>query len=313
MTVADTAHRLAGRAMDGGILPGRSPRPALASVVIPAYNAAATIGAQLDALAAQSYDGPWEVLVCDNGSSDRTLEVVAGYGDRVPGLRVVDASDARGAAHARNTGAAAGGDLIVYCDGDDEVTEGWLDALVAAAATADVVGGALDHRSLNDPALADLRGGADTELPRAFEFLPYAISANMAVWRDVWATLGGWDTDFPGAAGEDVDFCWRAQLAGYTIAFAPAAVARYRHREGLGDSVRQVYAYAGSSAQLYRRFRADGARRRSVGQVAGAWGGLAVRLPYLAVSRRRRGIWLTHAADNAGRIRGSIRHRVFSP
>jgi glycosyltransferase involved in cell wall biosynthesis len=313
VTVAEKAHRPAGRAMDGGILPGRPPRPALTSVVIPAFNAAATIAAQLDALAAQTYDGPWEVLVVDNGSTDRTREVVGSYTNRIPGLRVVDASDARGAAHARNAGAAAGGDLIAYCDGDDEVTEGWLDALVAAAATADVVGGALDHRSLNDPELADLRGGAETELPRAFAFLPYAISANMAVWRDVWEALGGWDTGFPGAAGEDVDFCWRAQLAGYTIAFAPAAVARYRHRDALGDSVRQVYAYAGSSAQLYRRFRAHGARRRSLAQVAGAWGGLAVRLPYLAVSRRRRAIWLVHAANNAGCIRGSIRHRVFCP
>ena len=313
MTVAEQGRRPAGRAMDGGILPGRPPRPALTSVVIPAYNAAATLGAQLEALAAQTYDGRWEVLVCDNGSSDRTLEVVASYTDRIAGLRVVDASDARGAAHARNAGAAAGGDLIAYCDGDDEVTDGWLDALVAAAATADVVGGALDHRSLNDPELADLRGGAETELPRAFAFLPYAISANLAVWRDVWEALGGWDTGFPGAAGEDVDFCWRAQLAGYTIAFAPAAVARYRHRDGVGDSVRQVYAYAGSGAQLYRRFRADGARRRSLAQVAGAWSGLAVRLPYLAASRRRRAIWLVHAAENAGCIRGSIRHRVFCP
>jgi glycosyltransferase involved in cell wall biosynthesis len=299
--------------MDGGILPGRSPRPALTSVVIPAYNAAATIGAQLDALAGQTYDGSWEVLVCDNGSTDRTREVVAAYADRVPGLRVVDASDARGAAHARNAGAAAGGDLIAYCDGDDEVTEGWLDALVAGAATADLVGGALDHQTLNDPELADLRGGAETELPRDLDFLPYAISANLAVWRDVWEALGGWDTGFPGAAGEDVDFCWRAQVAGYTIAFAPSAVARYRHRDSVGGSVRQVYAYAGSGAQLYRRFRADGARRRSLAQVGGAWAGLVVRLPFRVLSRRPPAMWLTHAAENAGRIRGSIRHRVFSP
>src|SRR6185295_6515304 len=89
VTVAEKAHRPAGRAMDGGILPGRPPRPALTSVVIPAYNAAATIGAQLDALAAQTYNGAWEVLVCDNGSSDTTLEVVASYTDRLPRLRVV--------------------------------------------------------------------------------------------------------------------------------------------------------------------------------------------------------------------------------
>ena len=313
MTVAEKGHRPAGRAMDGGILPGRPPREELrrTTVVIPALNVAATIGVQLAALARQEFDGEWEVLVCDNGSTDATREIVAGFASRVPGLRVVDASDARGAAHARNVGAAAGGDLIAYCDADDEVEPGWLAALVRTAADADVVGGSLEHQALNDPDIAALRGGAETALPRAFGFLPYAISANVAVRRTAWEAIGGWDEEC--LISEDVEFSWRAQLAGLELAFAPDAVARYRHRTSLRASARQVYGYADSSARIYRRYRGAGAQRRSLRRVASSWAFLATRLPFVVLSRRRRGSWLIAAAENAGRIRGSIRYRVFCP
>src|SRR5699024_707926 len=46
-----------------------------ASVVIPALNEAETIGTQLDALAGQDVDAPWEVIVVDNGSTDDTITV----------------------------------------------------------------------------------------------------------------------------------------------------------------------------------------------------------------------------------------------
>src|SRR5215204_6439039 len=88
------------------------------AVVIPSFNAAATLPAQLAALAGQRYEGELEVLVSDNGSTDGTLDVVRGWQDRLP-VRVVDASDRRGAGHARNVGAAAASmDLIAYCDAD---------------------------------------------------------------------------------------------------------------------------------------------------------------------------------------------------
>src|SRR3712207_4277359 len=87
--------------------PARMASPLKLSVVIPCLNAASTIAVQLAALSRQSWPGEWEVIVADNGSTDRSRRIAESYGDRLPGLRVVDASDRRGQAHARNLGAAA--------------------------------------------------------------------------------------------------------------------------------------------------------------------------------------------------------------
>src|SRR4030067_522850 len=100
------------------------------SVIIPTLNGADTIGAQLEALGHQELQDGWEVIIADNGSADRTPEGVAAYASRLPGLRVIKASGASGAAHARNTGAKhAVGDALLFCDDDDEVGEGWLAAM----------------------------------------------------------------------------------------------------------------------------------------------------------------------------------------
>ena len=81
-------------------------QPIALSVILPCFNASATIGHQLDALTAQRWDKRWEVIVADNGSTDASRTVAESYKDRLD-LRVVDASDRKGASHARNVGASA--------------------------------------------------------------------------------------------------------------------------------------------------------------------------------------------------------------
>src|SRR6059058_4106784 len=106
------------------------PVPALVSVVVPAYNCADTIDVQLAALAEQDYDGRWEVVVVDNRSTDDTADRARRWSDRLPGLRVVDASERQGVSHARNRGIEeARGDLIAICDADDQVQPGCLTAM----------------------------------------------------------------------------------------------------------------------------------------------------------------------------------------
>jgi Glycosyl transferase family 2 len=95
----------------GGMAGARRGAPDRISVIVPARDPAATIGGQLAALAAQRYEGSWEVIVADNGSADAT--VADRWIGRIPGLRVVDASGRRGASHARNVGIAASrGDFL---------------------------------------------------------------------------------------------------------------------------------------------------------------------------------------------------------
>lgn len=230
------------------------PKPPVASVIIPARNAAGGIGAQLEALSVQTFDRPWELLVVDNRSTDTTVEVVGRWQDRLPFLRLVDASAGAGVAYARNRGAAAArGELFLYCDADDEVEPDWVAAMVAAGAQHDVFGGRLSVARLNAPDVVRWRDPLqDERLPVGHRFLPYAVGANIGCRRAVHEAIGGWDEHFL-TSGEDVDFCWRAQLAGFSLGFARDAVAQYRYRAGLSAFLHQRHGYGRSSVAVAAR------------------------------------------------------------
>ena len=121
------------------------------SVVIPVRNGLPWIVDQLEALCGQNFEGSWELLVSDNGSSDGTQEVVRSYVGRLP-LQIVDSHDQPGIGPARNAGArAASGPLLAFCDADDVVAPGWLNAIAQGLRDADAVGGHLEEDLLMPP------------------------------------------------------------------------------------------------------------------------------------------------------------------
>lgn len=280
------------------------------SVVMPCLDARDTIEAQLEALACQQTSVRWELIVSDNGSTDGSQALVERWRDRLPDLRLIDSSARRGASAARNAGTrAARGNLILVCDDDDAVSEGWIEAMVRAAREFDLVGGPFDEVSLNAPVLRLWRG----ELPKdrllsSMRFLPFANGNNLAVRREVFEALGGWDERYV-LGGADVDICWRAQLAGYTLGFAADAVVAYRHRNGLKALGRQYYRYGLADVQLYRQYRAHGARARPARMVVKTWGWITLHVTDLRGPWRGR--WLRVAALNWGWVRGSFKHRTL--
>ncbi len=86
------------------------------SVIIPVYNGAATIGRALASVFAQTFTD-YEVVVVNDGSTDDTASVLAGYGDRI---RVMTQPN-RGLPAARNAGVrASSGEYVAFLDDDDE-------------------------------------------------------------------------------------------------------------------------------------------------------------------------------------------------
>lgn len=102
----------------------------LVTVLIPAYNAAATIRRAVDSVLAQTYRN-YEIVVIDDASRDATADIVAShYGDRVTLLRL---AHNQGESGAMNEGIAiAKGELIAFLDADDE----WLPQKLASQVTA---------------------------------------------------------------------------------------------------------------------------------------------------------------------------------
>jgi glycosyltransferase involved in cell wall biosynthesis len=283
------------------------------SVVVPAYNEAAHLGAQLRALGAQDFEGAVEVLVADNGSTDGTPDVARAVAEQsLPHLQVLDAGARPGPSAARNIGwRAATGDLVLFCDADDLAEPGWVRAMVAALGTAGVVGGRLEVESLNDRlTLAWRQPPAQTALPRGEGYLPFAMGSNMGVRADVLRAVGGFDEELD-RSGEEPDLCWKAQLAGEAIAFAPDAVIRYRLRKGLRPLVRQQRNWGKGSVDLYVRFRDKGMPRSSTANALRRWAELLAGTPYALASRERRGRWAARLAYRWGRLLASIEHKTL--
>jgi len=283
--------------------------PELVTVIVPVLNAEPWLADQLEALAGQTYEGPWETLVVDNGCTDRSMEIANAFEDRLPDLRVVQALDRRSLNHARNVGArAARGDFLAFCDADDVVTPNWLDALVMASGRADIVGGTFDIYALNPPLYHAWRPDEPlTELPTDHDFLPYVNGGNCGVWTELARELG-WDEVFDHGSSE-TEFCWRAQMRNHTLAFVPDAVIKLRYRRSIRALARQYYSYGRPAPPLYVRFRHLGMPRDNKTAIWW-WRWLASNVGYLTESRERRGNWIRIAAFRAGRIGGSIKART---
>ena len=288
-----------------------SPLPAV-SVVVPAFNETRHLGEQLRALAAQDYEGEIEVLLVDNGSTDGTPELARRLGaELLPALRVIDASERPGPSVARNAGwRAASGELVLFCDADDVADPGWVRTMVAALEAAAVVGGRLEVESLNDPrTLAWRSPPAQTHLPRAEGYLTFAMGSNMGIRADVLRKLGGFNEDLD-RSGEEPDLCWRAQLAGEALVFAPDAVVHYRLRSGLRPLLRQHRHWGLGSVDLFCRFRAHGMPRSSTAGAARHWGRLVLGAPVRLASPSGRGVWASRVAYRWGRLKASVEHRT---
>ncbi|HWP34445.1 MAG TPA: glycosyltransferase, partial [Thermodesulfobacteriota bacterium] len=233
--------------------PAPAPR---VSVVVCAYNAEATLGACLDALRRLRYPD-FEVIVVDDGSTDRTGPLAEAAQAADPRVRVIRHERNRGLSAARNTGlAAATGTIVAYTDADCVVDPDWLARLARAfAATgAAAVGGPNLPEVGDSPRAACIAAapGWPTHVLLDDEVAEHIPGCNMAFRREALAEIGGFDPLYT-AAGDDVDVCWKLAARGRTIAFAPAAFVWHLARRSLRAYLRQQRGYGRAEALLFPR------------------------------------------------------------
>ncbi|WP_127473817.1 glycosyltransferase [Microbacterium sulfonylureivorans] len=231
--------------------PSEAALPAV-SVIVPAYNAASTIARQLEALSRQRVDVEWEVIVSDNGSTDRTADIARSWAGRLP-LRVVDASARRGPSSARNAGAAAAhAPLLAFCDADDAVADDWLAHLLPTLEANDVV---VTCARIESPFSTTERPLFDLVTTLRMPFLPelpFGSSSRLAVSAEAFRRVGRFDESL--RTGEDVDLSWRLQLSGYRLHECRDALIDHHHRSGFIATVRQYAGYQRGRRELQHRY-----------------------------------------------------------
>lgn len=277
------------------------------SVVIPCRNGAATLATQLRALEQQQAFGDWEIIVADNGSTDRTAEVVASFSSSVVPIRIIDASAIPGPNHARNQGVrSAHGRFVLMCDADDIVDVGWLPALwTALAGGSELVGGTVRRTRKGEPP-----GEPDVRLHDELGFLPWAHSGNCGFTRQLFDDVGGFDETF---GRTETEFFWRAQLRGYDLHFVPEAVVTYAQREEPRYVFVQKFGFGRSHAQLYATFRSDGMPRSSTWRALRKWSRMPLKAARAIGSRKGRYHFMTSLGMACGRLSGSWTYRVWYP
>lgn len=288
----------------------RPPTPRL-SVVIPCLNEERTLEHQMNALARQTTDFSWEVVIADNGSDDRTVGVAQAFADRLPSLRIVH-EERRGRHHACNAGAAAArGELLVFVDADDEVAPGFLRALAQALERHSAAAARIEHHHLRQEETRGCAFGAiqTAGLEQGAGFLPFAVGACLGVRRKAFDEVGGFG-EMPFC--EDTDFSWKLQLAGHGIAFVPEAVLHYGQRSDLPAMYRQHRNYGEGRALLYRKYGPLGMTRRSWKAVLTDWWRI-LRGALSARTYDERARWARRLGRAVGYLRGSFKYRAFYP
>lgn len=195
------------------------------SVVIPAYNAAATLARAIESVRAQTWPAH-EIIVVDDGSQDATAEIAAGFGETVTLIRQANS----GVSVARNAGAAAAsGDWLAFLDADDWYAPDrlkwhaeWiaedpaLDFLTGdyeyRDATGTLLGTSMAQHSAGRTMLAKAAGALRVAMEHADELAAYVAdhfgdTHTLSVPRARFVELGGYPTGYK--VCEDVHFLAR--------------------------------------------------------------------------------------------------------
>ena len=206
------------------------------SIIIPVFNKAALTRQCLDTLLSLPETERAEIVVVDDGSTDNTSEVLAGYGQRI---RTVRHEINSGFATACNDGAAAAaGEYLVFLNNDTIPKAGWLEALLNYAKThpkAGVVGSKLlfpddtiQHAGIvicQDRVPRHIYTGFPADHPAVNKSRPYqaVTGACMLIQRKLFQEVGGFDISFVNSC-EDIDLCLRLAERGYEAHYCKDSV-----------------------------------------------------------------------------------------
>lgn len=258
------------------------------SVVVTTYNWPAALDRVLESLAGQRFRD-FEVIVADDGSGEETAGLVAEWTRRAAFPLQHAWQEDRGfrAARVRNLGASrASGDYLVFIDGDclclpgfveshwAQAEHGWFAtgrrAQVRESATAEILNRRLSPFALprwrlllESPYWLQTRYAQLLTLPvdnirrtAHVADVRKAESCNLALWREDFLAVGGFDESFEGFGCEDVDLCLRLLRSGLkrkSLEHLEPVLHLYHRRKSVTDETRRLLNESAASDHVVAR------------------------------------------------------------
>jgi len=225
------------------------------SVIVPLYNRPAEITEMLESLTKQAYH-EFEVIVVEDGSMNRSEEIVRSFSDRLQIHYYFKENQGQG--FARNYGfARAKGDYFIVFDSDIIVPDNYFQQVVRGLKDNgwDAFGGpdaahksftpiqkAISYSMTSPFTTGGIRGNKNHVgifHPRSF---------NMGISRKVWEETGGFKLS---RRSEDIEFSIRLINAGYKVGLIPDARVYHKRRTSLNQFYRQAYAFGRGRIDIY--------------------------------------------------------------
>jgi cellulose synthase/poly-beta-1,6-N-acetylglucosamine synthase-like glycosyltransferase len=234
------------------------------SVLVPCHNEELVIADTIRALLALDYPANLlEILIIDDGSSDRTAEIVRQFtsGRRVALLQVPAAFAAKGKSGALNYASAhATHPILAIYDADNRPEPGALRPLVEVLVLDSSLGAAVGmYRCLNRgrnllTRFLNIEGIAYQWIVQAgrWELMRFTAlpGTNYVIRRSLLEALGGWDES---ALTEDAELTLRIYEAGRSIIFVPASVSWEQEPENLSTWIRQRHRWVRGQNHLFKK------------------------------------------------------------
>ncbi|GEM_PF-3406857 len=232
------------------------------SIIIPVFNKVELTEKCLQALFTHTpSDIPWEVIVVDNASSDRTPEFLKEATQKYPRLRYLRNTVNLGFAKACNQGAeVSSGEYLLFLNNDTEVQENWLQPMVKLLDNdfrVGAVGGKLlfpdgsiqhagviilDHRKSSDPLYAThvyQKQSASLEVTNERRYYQAVTAACLLIRRKAFEEVEGFDEEYWNGY-EDVDLCFKLQSKGWLIVYEPQSVVIHHEAQSGPERFRKV-------------------------------------------------------------------------
>lgn len=243
--------------------------PPLVSIVIVSYNGLKFLGQCLRSVFETRYPN-FEAILIDNASNDGSISYVRELFKKEPRLTIIENDKNLGFAGGNNMGIKfANGKYVIFLNQDTKVDPDWIDKLVEVMESDEQIGicqskllSLINHKLFDsagdivDYYGVSIRRGGDVheEDKGQYDKLEEIFSARgaaMIIRKELIRKIGGFSSEL---LISDVDFCWRARLAGYKIFFVPKSIVYHVGEASTSSSFKVYHTTKNLIATLIRNY-----------------------------------------------------------